>query len=81
MSCALVGRLKAGSCLQGNHPREPIVLLAAIEKHAGLLSSLVEALSNVALIFMAIIFMLVKAINMRRKVAAELEAGNDYVGA
>ncbi len=50
-----------------------------MDLYAGLLSGLVEALSNVALIFMAIIFMLVEAFNMPRKIAAELDAGNDYV--
>jgi predicted PurR-regulated permease PerM len=52
---------------------------AIMDLYAGLLGGLVEALSNVVLIFMAIIFMLVEAFNMPRKMAAELDAGNDYV--
>ncbi|UCG24244.1 MAG: AI-2E family transporter [Chloroflexota bacterium] len=52
---------------------------ALMDLYAGLLGGLVETLSNVVLIFMAIIFMLVEAFNMPRKVAAELDAGNDYV--
>jgi predicted PurR-regulated permease PerM len=67
----------------GQTNSEPVADLidpsALINLYAGLLGGLVEALSNVALIFMAIIFMLVEAFNMPRKVAAELDAGNDYV--
>jgi hypothetical protein len=50
-----------------------------LEIYASLIAGAVEALSSILLIFMAIIFMLIEAFNMPGKVAAELEAGNDYV--
>jgi predicted PurR-regulated permease PerM len=50
-----------------------------LDLYAGLIGGAAEALSSIVLIFMTIIFMLVEAFNMPKKVAAELEAGNDYV--
>lgn len=50
-----------------------------LDIYAFLIGGALEAVSNVALIFMTIIFMLVEAFNMPAKVAAEIESGNDYV--
>jgi AI-2 transport protein TqsA len=50
-----------------------------MDLYAALIIAIVEALSSTVLIFMAIIFMLIELFNMPEKIAAELDAGNDYV--
>jgi len=52
---------------------------SVLDIYAGLIGAAAEALSSVALIFMAILFMLIELFNMPTKVAAELERGNAYV--
>ena len=50
-----------------------------MDLYAALIVAIVEALSSTVLIFMAIIFMLIELFNMPEKLAAELDAGNEYV--
>ncbi len=50
-----------------------------LDIYLAFIAGAVEAFSNIALIFLTIIFMLIEAFNMPSKVVAELDAGNDYV--
>lgn len=68
-----VGQEDASSTSQLFDPGQVLSLYAA------LLAAAVESLSSIALIIMAIIFMLIEAFNMPSKIATELELGNDYV--
>ncbi len=51
-----------------------------LDFYAGLIADAASTLGNAIFIFLVIIFSLIEAFNMPGKIAAELKAGNDYVG-